>query len=646
MDLEHGKVRPRFDCPSCGVTLTKREVQRAYQTHIDEALGKPVRQAKSIPVLIDYSVAGRSGRFSKKPDDNDLRTLARIEEIRLLDWFPTERLPEGDESRRNDDAGYTHTHHFYTKRILAVLSAFRSYGLRQWLPFSAPTPRATRMHRIAAWRLAGPKRGGGATVGVIAGTLYIPSLLVEMNVLQQARERCRAVAKTFYPRIGAIIGTGSCRTLMLPPDSVDYIFTDPPFGASLMYSELNFLWEAWLGVFTNNTDEAIVNKTQRKGVLDYQRLMHACFAEYFRVLKPGRWMTVEFSNTCAAVWNAIQTTLEMTGFVVANVSMLDKKQGTFKAVTTPTAVKQDLIISCYKPNPNVESVLSAREHDSKSVLAFVADHLSRLPCFVDRNDTAEIIAERQAHRLFDRVIAAHVQHRRPIPMSAVEFHEELDRRYPARDGMYFLPDLVAEYDRRRTTVSELRQLSLFVTDEASAVQWVRQQLQRKLQTFQELQPQFMQQIRAWAKHEKTIELKEILDLNFFRYDGRGPVPSQIHSYLSSNFREYRNLDKDDPRLRAKAEDRWYVPDPKKEGDLERLRLRTLLREFEEYKTSPKRKIKQFRTEAVRAGFKHCCDEQDYQTIVDVAAKLPEKVIQEDEKLLMYYDVATMRLGNE
>ncbi len=47
---------------------------------------------------------------------------------------------------------------------------------------------------------------------------------------------------------------------------------------------------------------------------------------------------------------------------------------------------------------------------------------------------------------------------------------------------------------------------------------------------------------------------------------------------------------------------------------------------------------------MRAGFKHCYDEGDYQTIVDVATKLPEQVIQEDEKLLMYYDVATMRLG--
>ena len=79
--------------------------------------------------------------------------------------------------------------------------------------------------------------------------------------------------------------------------------------------------------------------------------------------------------------------------------------------------------------------------------------------------------------------------------------------------------------------------------------------------------------------------------------------------------------------------------------MEILRSKTLLKEFEEYRTSTSRKIKQFRTEAVRAGFKHCYDEQDYQTIVDVTAKLPEQVIQEDEKLLMYYDVASMRLGN-
>jgi len=77
-----------------------------------------------------------------------------------------------------------------------------------------------------------------------------------------------------------------------------------------------------------------------------------------------------------------------------------------------------------------------------------------------------------------------------------------------------------------------------------------------------------------------------------------------------------------------------------------MRLRSLLREFEAYKTAKERKLKQFRTEAVRAGFKYCYDEQDYKTIVEVAAKIPDKILQEDEKLLMYYDVATMRLDDE
>ena len=64
-----------------------------------------------------------------------------------------------------------------------------------------------------------------------------------------------------------------------------------------MYSELNFLWEAWLKVFTNNKPEAIENKVQGKGLLEYQHLITRCFQEYYRLLKPGRWMTVEFHNS-------------------------------------------------------------------------------------------------------------------------------------------------------------------------------------------------------------------------------------------------------------------------------------------------------------------------------------------------------------
>ena len=133
---------------------------------------------------------------------------------------------------------------------------------------------------------------------------------------------------------------------------------------------------------------------------------------------------------------------------------------------------------------------------------------------------------------------------------------------------------------------------------------------------------------------------------FLRYTAAGPVPAQIHSYLSTNFKELRGKDKDDPALVDKAKDRWFVPDPNKQSDLDQIRERALLKEFDEYRESNQRRLKEFRTEAVRAGFKAAYDAGDYQTIVSVAAKIPDAVLQEDEKLLMYFDVATMRLGDQ
>jgi hypothetical protein len=110
------------------------------------------------------------------------------------------------------------------------------------------------------------------------------------------------------------------------------------------------------------------------------------------------------------------------------------------------------------------------------------------------------------------------------------------------------------------------------------------------------------------------------------------------------------LPKDDGTLCAKGKDRWYVPDPNKAGDLEKLRERSLLKEFEGYRTvgvsgrSPKLKV--FRLEAVRSGFKKAWQERDYATIINVARKIPENVLQEDPKLLMWYDQAVTRKGDD
>ena len=355
---------------------------------------------------------------------------------------------------------------------------------------------------------------------------------------------------------------------------------------------------------------------------------------------------MEFHNSKNAVWAAIQEALGEARFVVADVRVLDKQKGTTKQIISANAVMKDLIISAYKPSDEIETLCEYPKGGTELIWKFVREHLTQVAMPVVHGNAMEVVAERQPHLLFDRMLAFCVMRRVPVPVSAADFYVGLEQSFPMRDGMYFLPRQVSEYDANRAGVRELGQLALFVTDEASAIHWVRNQIVNRPQSFQNLQPQFMREIQSWSKHERMVELQEILEQNFLRYDGTGPVPSQIHSYLSSNFKDVRNLSKDDPLLVGRARDRWYVPDPSKLGDIERLRERALLRDFETYKHSKERKLKMFRAEAVRAGFNAAYKGQDYRTIVSVATKLPENVLQEDEKLLMYYDVASMRLGDE
>lgn len=429
----------------------------------------------------------------------------------------------------------------------------------------------------------------------------------------------------------------------MPPNSIDYLFLDPPFGANLNYSELNYIWESWLKVRTNIEKEAIENKAQGKGANEYRQLMLECFLEAHRILKPGHWMTVEFSNTRASVWNSIQTALSEAGFIVANVSALDKKHGSFKAVTTPTAVKQDLVISAYKPNGGFEERFQKEAQTEEGVWDFVRTHLKYLPVTKQQGTLLQFVPERDPRILFDQMVAYYVRKGYPVPISSQEFQIGLAQQFIPRDGMYFLPDQVAEYDRRKILSGDVQQGSLFVSDETTAIQWLQARLKSKPQQYNEIQPDFMPLLSHLNPNEKELlSLDLLLNQNFLCYDGKGTVPEQIHTYLSSNWKDLRNLSKDDSTLVAKARDRWYVPDPNKAGDLEKLREKALLKEFEEYKAA-KKKLKVFRLEAVRAGFKKAWQERDYAVIVAVADKIPNNVLEEDPKLLMWYDQALTRM---
>ena len=223
-----------------------------------------------------------------------------------------------------------------------------------------------------------------------------------------------------------------------------------------------------------------------------------------------------------------------------------------------------------------------------------------------------MIAERQSFLLFDRMVAYHIMNGIPVPLDATDFYRGLDEKFLKRDSMYFLSDQVNEYDTARiTTDVENIQFSLFVTNEKTAISWLYQQLSDGFdgaQTYAELQPKFMQEVKAVDKYEAMPELATLLEENFLQ-DEKG---------------------------------RWYIPDTTKEGDVAKLREKKLWKEFEGYMNS-KGKLKLFRSEAIRVGFSHLWKDKNFQAIVDIAERLPEQTIQEDANLLMYYDISLSRV---
>ena len=466
-------------------------------------------------------------------------------------------------------------------------------------------PRASLMHKFKK----------GQTTGTTSGTLYIPSLIYEYNVSKMIRERVR-YTKQLYLQIklkGNIVSCQSATDLKnINSNSLDYIFTDPPFGANLMYSELNLIWESFLKVLTSNKKEAIENRSQNKSTLDYQELMTSCFIEFHRVLKPNKWMTVEFSNTSAAVWNGIQTSLQKAGFVIANVAGLDKKQGSFNAVNNATSVKQDLVISCYKPSSEFENKFASLQGDF-AIWDFVSEHLHHLPIhtLIESNTTA--IIERSPKILFDRLITFYLMRGLPIPIDARDFQEGLKQKFIERDGMYFTAEQVAEYDEKKAKAPGFVQLSLIVTNESDAIEWLKDRLRKKSEKYQDIMPDFRIATQSLRKGDTLPELQDILNESFIQ----------------------------------DADGKWRTPNPNEAKDREALRNKALLKDFSVYMAEinkPKaKKLKEVRVEALRAGFKNCWEQKDFKTIVELGDKIPQNILLEDEQLLMYYDIAKDRI---
>ena len=611
-DPDTGRVDDDFCCPSCGAALRKRALERRLINERTYA-GDIVTRVEFRPKRIAWRRHKEIG--TKDFDANDRLVLDRIRRIQVT-GFPSSALRLDDlvHGTRLGPKGFENVHHLWPDRSLAALTVL-------WAWTETETDALTRLAlrfwvEQAFWGLSWMNRYRGNVYSQVGqympGVYYVPSLTAECSIRYNlegsspARGKRQSLVKLWNTSPATagdvMVNTGSSTTLAIPDSSVDYLFVDPPFGKNIPYSDLAVVVEEWHRVATSTSEEATEDSFKGRGLDDYAELMRCCFAEFFRVLKPGRWMTVEFSNHSNDVWLRIQDALASAGFVVADTRVFDKDQLSYRQVTADNAVKHDLVISAYKPAEATEYSFEVAAGGEDAAWVFAREHLSRLPVTEGLRGRALVIRERLADRVYERMVAYHVARNTLVPMTAAEFYAGLDRRFPVRDGMYLLPEQVEAYERFRITFKELAAQVLFIRDESSAVQWLRQLLKDRPRAFADIQPAFMQEMQSGlASWEELPELLEMLEANFVD-DGTG---------------------------------RWLVPDPKKSEHLDQLRTRALLREFDAYVAS-RGSLKKFRSEAVRAGFKKAWADRAFNTILAVGSRLPSDVFVEDSALLHYY----------
>jgi DNA modification methylase len=513
VDHDTGQFRDTFNCPTCGAEVHKAQV----------------RWQHAVPVITRYecSVCTPS-RGEHLTTEGEKEHITEVERTPVPYWHPSDLLDTSKEQYMRDNLKgrgvfcasdfYTHRNLWALARLWAEISKSKAASresLRFW--FTSFNWLATRMYR---YRESG---GGGQQ-----GRLTVPSLSCERNVWSVAEGKWADIG-TYLEQLGLRQATVLARVLSATSlesvgiECIDYVFTDPPFGMNLYYSDLNFLWESWLQEFTDSTEEAIVNRAQKIGaktVNDYARLMTESFQEMHRVLKPGRWASVVFHNSDDKIWQAILDAAEAAGFELAEVNAFDKEQLSFKGIRGQKGLERvtnkDVVLNLRKPKPGEKASINGKVY---------ADEMERriveaIAVFLDGNPALE---DRTLQGLWNRALFDMLREG-SVHVSMAQVGEMLPYYFKEIDACWYL---------RGDAVQDGNVFDL--NSDAGAITWLTAVLANGPQTVGDLITSWQQET-AHLGTTNTGRLDRLLLQNFWQdaKTGRWRVPSPAEREKMSN----------------------------------------------------------------------------------------------------------------
>ena len=517
-----GEVLETFNCPKCGQPWKKNQLTRFGEI--------PVETFYGFQQIGNVSRTSRPVRFQRKLTKRERDFIDEIERRAVPYWYPNDRIDMGREmllhglQRRG---GMTIGDFFFKRQLWALGRLWREFGSADPRVASAFKFLFTSLHnrysKRTKWHIS--RFGQGA----MPNNLYIPSLMVENNILDLCVNKfsdiCAVSAFVDSHSNRIVVRKGSATRLgEIPDSSVDYVFADPPFGQNIYYADCSLLWEGWLQDFTDEANEIVVSERRTGGnfkdLQEYKRLMNEAFAEMFRVLKPNRWATIEFNNSDGAIFEAIKAAVTSVGFQIANMLLLDKDQKTYKQIQgakgEADVVDKDVLFNLHKPAVACAEV-RAEDHDlERQVADAVRQHLQTLPGRIKADPAKYSDEHRTTATINSMLMNTLIPRGVDVQRLNLAFIQRVCARYFRKVGQrwYLRGEAVG------VNGVGLLQEEVAIKDEVTAIAWLRQKLESRPVLIGELKPLWMRATGLLpASISQSLVLEDLLISNFWRDEG-------------------------------------------------------------------------------------------------------------------------------
>lgn len=365
----------RLRCPRCLDIVTVRDALRAAEHQgfddgpicptcietrsVIEILSSRRGKLPPVPVEMQVKVMG-SGRkeivpFEEDGPDGTLQTTS--EELRGKIKRAQVEIPQKALSLRLGANGYKYARDAIWPRAAVVLDTALTL-LEQW---DDPVERHYLKFLLSSMLMnfsvmySDRDRGGQPTLGRLSPT----PLAREINPLMVLERKHARLLKGLDAKNcngQCLISTQSATDIrQIASNSIDYVFTDPPYGDKIDFWELNLLWEAWLG-FNRDWDaqEVIINKHLGKERDEWFSLMKNAFSEIFRVLKPGRWLSLCYHDTSEGTWEDVKDIASELGFVPDEADTavtIGTAESRIHIAKREGIIKRDIVVNFRKPKP-------------------------------------------------------------------------------------------------------------------------------------------------------------------------------------------------------------------------------------------------------------------------------------------------------